>query len=144
MKIIYVILIGLVVFNGVIVFTNSIGVFPGPTYEGQEIDTINGQKIDNMSGEDLVNIALGGLNPVAVGSSIAIFGAAILAAIAFKSPAPLAIGGFASIFTGIWIQTYVTIMQFPVSSILLGIGTVVMGILFIINCIAMAYGGQEG
>jgi len=144
MKIIYVILIGLVVFNFTLIFTESLNLFHGPTFTGEEITGVNNESFTNMTAMDLLNVAVGGLNPVAAAATGVLFTVSILSSIVFRSPVPLGIGGFASVFTGIWIQTYSTLEQFPIPAYLLLGGTVGIGILFIINVIEMATGGHNG
>jgi len=145
LKIIYVITIGLVMFNFMLLFTDSIGLFPGTNYQGEAITTTaSGESLTNLSGIGLLNIAVGGLNPAAAVTSGLIFAGAIAAAWAFKSPVTLGIGGFASVFTGLWIQTYGVLNQFTIPNTFLLAGTAGVGILFIINVIEASTGGHHG
>ena len=145
MKILYVILIGLLMFNFTLLWTDAIGLFPGTNYQGQEITTtLDGDSFTNLSGIGLLNMAVGGLNPAAAVTSGLIFAGAIAAAWAFKSPVTLGIGGFASIFTGLWIQTYGVLNQFTIPNILLLAGTAGVGVLFLINVIEASTGGHYG
>jgi len=148
MKNLYVILLGLVLFNSILVATTVLPYFNygGELYTGENIEDVNGIDLENMSGMDLLNIALGGMDfaNIETIAAASIFGLAALAAWACRSPVPLAIGGLASFFTLLWGMTMNSLGQFGVPSILLGVGTLGIGILFVINAIEMAGGGNNG
>ena len=147
MKAIYVILVGLVIFNSMMVVTTMIGVFNygGPLYEGENITEINDIKLGNMTAKDLWKVlGFDSANPFANIAAIVMMGVAIAASYFFRSPVPLGIGAFASFFTVVWSVTVGTLDQFPIPSYLLAAGTVGIGILFVINVIEMATGGHNG
>jgi len=152
MKNLYVVLAGLVIFNSILVATSALPYFNygGELYTGEDVSTVNGVDLDNMSAMDLLSLALGGLDfsntaSAAIGAaSIGIFGLAALAALFCRSPVPLAIGGLASFFTLIWGMTLNSLGQFGIPSLLLGVGTLGIGILFVINAIEIAGGGNNG
>lgn len=144
MKIIYVILMGLVMFNFMLMYTEYSGIFPGPNYQGREFNSSGYSNFENPSAVDLITNAIGGLNPLIMLSSAAIFALSGLAAWICKSPVPLGIGGFAAFFTGVWGQTYSSLNQFSIPGLLLAAGTFGIGILLIINVIEMAGMRQDG
>jgi len=145
MKNLYVILAGLVIFNSILVATTALPYFNygGELYTGEDISEVDGVELGNMSGLDLLNLALGGLSITGILSGAGVFALAAVAAWACRSPVPLAIGGLASFFTLIWSMTLNSLGQFGIPTLLLGVGTLGIGILFVINAIEIAGGGQN-
>lgn len=133
MKVIRVFMIGLIAFNAMLVFTNMLGVFDygGATYQGKNVTNISGADLTQVSTGSLFNF----INPLAVGACIGILIVAGLLAWKLHSPAPIASGASLSIYTGIWIQTYGTLNQFPIPVYLLGFCTVIIAILMILDII---------
>ena len=147
MKSIHVILVGLAIFNAMLVITNLIGVFNygGPLYEGKNITGIdpegNVSLTDaTMSAESLFDI----INPFAVGATFLVIIVAAVIAWKLNSPVPLGAGALCAIYTGIWIQTYGTLEQFPIPSYILGLGTLGIGLIFMIDIATIMAGRQDG
>jgi len=144
MKIIYVLMLGLVMFNIMIIFTNSLGVFPVTEYTGEQVNVLNGKDMRNMSGLDLITASLGGLDWRALTALGGVFAITAIGAAFTRSPVLLGVGGFAAVSTGVITQTFFTLNQFPIPSWFLTAGTIGLGILMVINVIEMAGGGNDG
>jgi len=142
MKSIHVILLGLVVFNAMLVFTTTIGVFNygGELYMGKNVTGIGGANFTSLSAETLFAF----INPFAAGISLAIIAIAAILAWKVHSPIPLGVGALCGIYTGIWIQIYSTLDQFPIPAYLLGVGTIAMGLVLIIDVASMMAARQYG
>ncbi len=144
MKIIYVLMFGLIMFNIMIIFTNSLGVFPVTEWTGEEINTVNGKDLRNLTGIDLVSASLGGLDWRALTALGGVFALTAIGAALTRSPVLLGVGGFAAVSTGVITQTYFTLEQFPIPSYFLLAGTIGLGVLMVINVIEMSGGGNDG
>lgn len=138
MKFIEIAIIGLIMFNLSMIATEAMGVFPGDLYQGKEVDTDNYQNFSQMGAWDLVVNSIGGINPLSIIGGVTVFALCAMAAWAVKSPVPLGIGGFAAFCTGMLMQTYTTLEQFPIPSYFLAMGTVGLGILMVIEVYSMA------
>ena len=144
MKIIRIIMIGLIAFNGFLVFTSAMGIFNygGPLYEGENVSEVQGINVTSMDDVSFFSI----INPKAEAAvaSIAILSGCGILAWATHSTAPIAAGASLALFTGLWIQTYSTLSQFPIPAYFLAMGTVMLAIIMIIDVIDIMGGRQYG
>jgi len=133
-------ILAMVIFNGVLVFTEAIGVFDygGELYQGKNITEVEDVDLTDFTAEDLFKF----INPLAGVTSFAIIGIAAGLAWKLHSPSPIAAGASLALYVGLWIQTYGTLKQFPINSILLGLGCVVIAILMIIDIFDIMAGRQ--
>jgi len=146
MKFAYWVILALVVFNFMVVMTNNIGVFPSAGYSSQGMSNITAE-YTNFSDENLLEKGMGlgqiggvRLESIIVGA-VALIGAVGLAYLC-RSPVPLGIGCFVALFSGIMVQTYGVLQQFPIDGYLLAAGTAGLGIMVVISAIEMMTGGH--
>ena len=142
MKIIWVILIFMVMFNIMIIFTNELGIF--------QITDIITASMNESELEEYSSIGMSESDVLLYGAlSLEIIGigaAAIIAAWVTKSPVPLGIGAFTAFCVVMWTRTYFTLNQFTSYGLpneLLTAGMVGMGILFVATTIEMVVGGHN-
>ncbi len=118
MKVIYVILFGMVIFNAVLIATNEIGVFQYG-YEEKDSDSWGYGSYAESSG--LL---------VGVFTSVGLVVGTMVAWVS-KSPVPIGAGAFIGFCLGMWSKTYLLLEHLSVPNALLGISTAAMGVLFV-------------
>lgn len=142
MKVIWVILIFMVMFNLMTIFTNELGIFQitntniDPSLTEEQIEEYKG-----IAGSES-NILLYGALSLEIVGGLAI---ASIAAFFTKSPVPLAIGAFATFCAAMWTRTYFIFSEtdFGIPQIFLTAGTVGMGLLFVATTIEILGGGHN-
>lgn len=148
MKFIYWLALALVIFNGMILVVNSIGIF-NESYTAEDLDgNLTDYEEGTLSPEMIFFKIFGirdlsGINPIAIAVSIIAIGGAVALAYLTHSPIPLVVGAFAAFFAGIWMQTYGVLHQFGINHTLLGLGTLALGIMVVITGLEMASGGHS-
>ena len=149
MKIIWILLIFVTVFNIMAMFTNSLGIFQveiNPSITEEDI----GANYSNIS-TDAEGIGRQGIlgfqfNWADVGAVIAgilTLTGAIGIAYFTRSPVPLGVGAFLAFTVALWVKTYFVFNQFGINQYFLTAGMVGMGIMFVATTIEMITGGHN-
>jgi len=120
MKVVYVILFGMVIFNAVLIATNEIGIFQYSHDASTSEETL--KSYENYATD--TGLFAGVFTIIG-----AIFGG--IGAWVTKSPVPLGAGAFVGFCVGMWSNTYRTLGSLSVPNALLGIGTVAIGIVLV-------------
>lgn len=148
MKVVWVILIFMMVFNGMMIFTNELGIFDY-SYETSmsESDFKNYSALTKNESEVAKHGAFGFNfewdDALAALAGIGIVAGAIGLAKWTHSPVPLAVGAFTAFSVAMWIKTSVFLYQFGVHNWFLTIGTAGMGIMMVATTIEMMGGGND-
>jgi len=150
MKIIWIILIFVMVFNGMAMFTNSLGIFQieeiTPSMSEEDIMANYSNLSKNEEGIGRMGILGFGFNWADVGAVIAgvlTLTGAIGIAYFTRSPVPLGVGAFLAFTVALWIKTYFVFNQFGINQYFLTVGMASMGIMFVATTIEMITGGHN-
>lgn len=150
MKFIWIMLIFMVVFNGMALFTNSLGIFQVPDIQAsmtqEDIETNYSNLSKNQEGIGAAGILgfqydWGDIG--AVLAAVLTLSGAIGIAYFTRSPVPLGVGAFLAFTVGMWVKTYFVFNQFGINQYFLTIGLAGMGIMFVATTVEMITGGHN-
>lgn len=137
MRFIYVLLLGLVIFNGMLIVFANAGFFPDATELDKAEDVFEGQSDYKGLSAGLLGTMIGGGLTTA---GLIFTGSVLLGVLSKQVGLFLGIGAFASVVGGLWAATYRVIFdigEYQVVDELLLLLTISIGIVFVFSTIEM-------